>query len=121
MAPPPLSLGRTFAAAFARSAGSVPAAALLGRSPRPWESGGDDALGVRDGRRVSVGSCACGRAVLLSGQTIGGRGLGRVCGVPLAQGELSFQVGDLLFLFGDLLFLFRDLLFLLGDLLLGVG
>src|SRR5205814_7515737 len=33
---------------------------------------------------------------LLSGQTIGGRGLGRVCGVPLAQGELSFQVGDLL-------------------------
>src|SRR2546429_261445 len=32
---------------------------------------------------------------LLSGQTIGGRGLGRVCGVPLAQGELSFQVGDL--------------------------
>src|SRR6266576_2120992 len=40
---------------------------------------------------------------LLSGQTIGGRGLGRVCGVPLAQGELSFQVGDLLFLFGDLL------------------
>src|SRR5438034_8128661 len=55
---------------------------------------------------------------LLSGQTIGGRGLGRVCGVPLAQGELSFQVGDLLFLFGDLLFLFRDLLFLLGDLLL---
>src|SRR5207245_11663208 len=58
---------------------------------------------------------------LLSGQTIGGRGLGRVCGVPLAQGELSFQVGDLLFLFGDLLFLFRDLLFLLGDLLLGVG
>src|SRR5207249_8297506 len=41
---------------------------------------------------------------LLSGQTIGGRGLGRVCGVPLAQGELSFQVGDLLFLFGDLLF-----------------
>src|SRR5207244_11859738 len=58
---------------------------------------------------------------LLSGQTIGGRGLGRVCGVPLAQGELSFQVGDLLFLFGDLLFLFRDLLFLLGYLLLGVG
>src|SRR2546429_7871808 len=29
---------------------------------------------------------------LLSGQTIGGRGLGRVCGVPLAQGELSFLV-----------------------------
>src|SRR6184192_4008671 len=58
---------------------------------------------------------------LLSGQTIGGRGLGRVCGVPLAQGELSFQVGDLLFLFGDLLFLFRDLLFLLGELLLQVG
>src|SRR2546429_261450 len=28
-------------------------------------------------------------------QTIGGRGLGRVCGVPLAQGELSFQITDL--------------------------
>ncbi len=44
------------------------------------------------------------------GQSVGGRRLGGVGGVPLVQRQLPLQIRDLLLLLGDLLLLFGDLL-----------
>src|SRR5215475_11849951 len=52
-----------------------------------------------------------------AGESIGGRWLGRVRRVLLAQRQLSLQIRNLLFGIRDLLFGIQDLLLLLGELL----
>ena len=56
-----------------------------------------------------------------AGQSVGGRRLGRVRRVLLAQRQLTLQIGDLLFGVGDLLLLFGYLICLLADLLFPVS
>src|SRR5205809_6077363 len=73
-----------------------------GRSPRPWESGGDGALGVRAGRRVSVGSCACGRAVFALRPNHRGKAAWKSLWSSSCAGR-AVVLGDVLFLLGDLL------------------
>ena len=57
---------------------------------------------------------------LLSGQSIRGRRLRGIGGIPLAERELALQIRDLLFRVGDLLLPLGDLLLALGNLLLAL-
>ena len=52
---------------------------------------------------------------LLAGQSVGGRWLGGVRGVALAQLQLPLQIRDLLLGVRNLLLTFADLFFALGD------
>jgi hypothetical protein len=60
-------------------------------------------------------------AALWARHAVGGRGLGRIGGIPLAPGQFPFQIGDLLSGIGDLLFSIGDLLSGIGDLLIPFG
>jgi hypothetical protein len=57
----------------------------------------------------------------LTGQSIGGRWLGGVCGVLFAQRQLALQIRDVLLGIRDLLLLLGDLFGLAADLLILLG
>src|ERR1017187_8626886 len=73
---------------------------------------------ARAGRPVCArSSSAASTGGAVGPPCLGGRGLGRIGGIPLAPGQFPFQIGDLLFSIGDLLIPFGYLLISFGYLL----
>src|ERR1019366_6294602 len=68
------------------------------------------------GTRLALALVLSAARSLLSGQSVGGRGLGGVGGVLLPSSQLPLQIRDLFFGVRDLFLGVRDLLFVFGNL-----